>query len=267
MVFTPPPSPLPPVHPALVLERTDGSSQVLLSSPTAKVQGLSSPSTTTIQSQSTTAYARAKRRLMVLVVPAILFLVCSTSSFITHPYARSIFDINLYEPHSDPPLPMISQYSGNFRDWASSSASDAYRLSPPESDSDSDSGDDSRSAFRNAISKHVHGMRHYGSLGHVPSSFRSSSSEVERRDIFGGIDAGTFPKALAAVGAGGTPTTTTTETATASLDLPSSATPSREVSNDAQTTAPAIPTPAWPLPTPCKPHSFSISALFPSLSV
>lgn len=272
MVFTPPPSPLPPAHPTLILERADGSSEVLLSPTDEKEEepiGAYATTATTIQSHphSRSSFARAKRRLMVLVVPAVLLLVCSTSSLITHPYARSILDLtsanfndllmadpsslsssphhhNLRPTPAPSPTAIWSPYAGNFRD--------SLPRPPPSNPLGAAvaPGSDSRD-FRDAFSKHVHGMRHYGPLGHVRSSFPSRPLVplVEERNVFENVDEPTFPKALAAVGQEDDEVLTT---AAGTATSTHSTTTTQAPNNNAQTSAPAIPTPAWPIPTPCE---------------
>lgn len=243
MVFTPPPSPLPPRHPGLTqssLDSDDDSNapSSFTSEKTGDLTKADPPAATTPSSTPapSSSYARIKRRLIVLFIPAILLLVGSTSSLITErhqwlhgggPASRSSSNA-INDNDTDAPV-WKESFSGYLRDPA---------LPPLVTPS--------HHHHLNAFSKHIHGPRTYGS-GSVRDSSHPTPTLPERdtdedssAEEDGVAKEGqplphkTFPEVLAAVQGIPTPT---------------------RISNVAQQSAPAIPAVPWAVPTPCEPPS------------
>lgn len=243
-MFTPPPSPLPPRHPPVLESLSDDDDDgdddndangKLTLSPEEKSQRRASvinaigPTETntppfTESSSELTSYARIKRRLLVFMVPLILLIVCSTSSFIAGQEERSTYgnapvwretiEGTLRDPNFPPVVPAPAHH------------------------------------MLSSLSKHLHRTRLYGVGRARTPSFpipptneprdrddETDESPVVERVVFAdkAEEGGPSPVALAAA----SPTV-----------------------NGALETAPSIPSPAWPVPTPCKHISFTLWELF-----
>lgn len=243
MVFTPPPSPLPPAHLtsnkrlAEDDDSDDSSFQYLTvpsfhepSQPSPEVEPpdlsfqstklnppISPPSISPTSSSSILLSTPVRRRLLVFLVPAILLLIGSTTNF-----------IHRHGAHVNEAL-HAAQYQ---RPESSYMLRDRSLESPP-----------GFPIVRHSLE---------GQLGTLSQHLRSSRryhgfiASPARRDI---DDVMLDTRADHVVAIESTPTST----ATALLDTTPSGIPTPTIpKNDLQQTAPAIPTPALPLPTPCE---------------
>lgn len=218
IMFSPPPSPLPPRHPPLAESSSDGNdgTEEKLPAPTAEEttfqsasEGKASRLTGTIipprSSSPLPSFPYIRRHLLVFMIPLILFIVGSTSSFIVGHEERGNFD--------NTPV---------WRETISGSLRDPSFLPVVVAPVRHTLGQ---------LSRHLHKARLYG--GGKARSPTFPAAEPRDDDAHSGNNG--IPAARQA-----TPPTGT-------------------VANAVQETPPSIPTPAWPVPTPCKLLSFSRS--------
>ncbi|KAF8309370.1 hypothetical protein DL93DRAFT_1773336 [Clavulina sp. PMI_390] len=293
MVFTPPPSPLPPRYPRpnerdyvpVHVEDDDdssssekGSEQSFLAVPGSPSEKPTAPklSMTTLappglpsssplltpnpltpsSSSSASNFARTRRRVLVWVVPIVLLLIASTSGLITTRHQHNHWPSTSLHSSCDD-KPRRPTFSGIFRDPTT------YGPMRNETPTHLD-----------GFWKHIHGPKahkfaaggshHHGApAGPTPTTSSpggqsGSTEDVEPRAVFahGLGDAPTFPQALAAAGGSGESTTTSSTAQGIPTDAPK---------NVASATAPAIPATPWPVPTPFpQPFDSTISYNFSS---